>query len=133
MQSLTASSVSITSITIQWDRVDCQERNGHTDGYRLIYYRTFSSDSNDQIARTLVGTGDNDRMFSITGLPPQTNYTFEVQASNSNIDMRGPPAFYTASTTAPQGIYVRVLNNLSNLYNSSLFRSWFSPEWSALW
>jgi hypothetical protein len=101
LQSL-ASSVNVTSITIRWD---CQERNGHTDGYRIVFYPTSSSDSSDRIARTLIGTGDNDRMFSITGLPPRTNYTFEIQASNPNIDMRGPPAFYTASTTTPQGKY----------------------------
>ena len=101
MQSLTASSVNITNITIRWDRVECWQRNGHTDGYRLVYYPTLSP--NYRIAQTLVGTEDNDRMFSIIGLPPWTNYTFEVQASNPNIDMRGPPALCTASTTAPQG------------------------------
>jgi hypothetical protein len=93
--------VNVSNITIQWDRVDCQERNGHTDGYRIVYYPTF--DPNDRVARTLAGTEDSDRMFSITGLPPLTNYTFEVQGSNPNIDLRGPPAIYTASTTASQG------------------------------
>ena len=101
MQSLTASSVNVTGITIRWDRVDCQERNGHTDTYRLIYYPV--SDPSDPVARTLVGTGDNNRMFSVTGLPPRTSYTFEVQAGNPVIDARGPPAFYTVNTTAPQG------------------------------
>ena len=101
MQSLTVSSVNVTSITIRWDRVDCQERNGHTDGYRIVYYPTLSP--SDRIAQTSVGTEDSDRMFSITGLPPRTNYTFEMQAVNPNLDARGPPAFYTASTTAPQG------------------------------
>ena len=56
------------------------------------------------IARTLPGTEDTDRMLSITGLPPRTSYTFEVQASNPTIDVRGSPVFYTASTTTPQGI-----------------------------
>ena len=101
MQSLGVSSVNITGITIQWDRVNCLERNGHTDSYRIVYYPT--SNPNDQTARTLLATGDNERVFSINGLPPRTSYTFQVQASNSIIDMRGPPAFYTANTTAPQG------------------------------
>ena len=104
MQSLSISSVNVTSITIRWDRVDCQERNGHTDFYRIVYYPTLNS--NNRIALILAGTEDNDRMLTITGLPPRTNYTFEVQASNPNIDMRGPPAFYAASTTAPQGKYL---------------------------
>ena len=100
MQFLTASSVSVTSITIRWDRVDCQERNGHTDGYRIVYFPTLNPSY--LIARTISGTRDNNRMFSITGLPPRSNYTFEVQASNTLLGTRGPPAFYTASTTAPQ-------------------------------
>ena len=100
MQSLNASSVNVTNITIQWDRVDCQERNGRTDGYRLVYYPT--SNPSDQVARILGGSED-ERIFSITSLPPRTSYAFEVQAINPNIDVRGPPAFYTASTTAPQG------------------------------
>ena len=93
--------MNVTGITIRWDRVDCQERNGHTDGYRLIYYPT--SNPSDRVAQILAGTRDNNRMFSITGVPPRTSYTFEVQASNTLIDMRGPPAIITANTTAPQG------------------------------
>ena len=100
MQSLNVSSVNVTGITSQWDRVDCQERNGPTDSYRVVFYPT--SSPSDTTARTLVGIEDNDRMFSVTGLPPRTSYTFEVQASNTNIDMRGAPAIYTADTTAPQ-------------------------------
>ena len=94
-------SANVTNITIQWDRVNCRDRNGHTDSYRVVSYPTLSP--NDQVARTVVGTEDNRRMFSITGLPPRTNYTFEVQASNPNIDMSGSAAVYTESTTAPQG------------------------------
>ena len=103
VQSITARSVNVTGITIRWDRVDCQERNGRTDGYRVVHYPT--SNPSDRVARIVAGTGDNYRMFSVTGLPPRTSYTFEVQASNPIIDMRGPPAFYTANTTAPQGNY----------------------------
>ena len=102
MQSLTASSVNVTSITIRWDRVDCQERNGHIDSYRLIYYPVADPSVRTNVW-TILGTGVDDRIFSLSGLPPRTNYTFEIQASNPNVDMRGPPAFYTASTTAPQG------------------------------
>ena len=101
MQSLSVTSVNVTGITIRWDRVNCLERNGHIDAYRVVYYP--SSDPSDQVVRTVVGTEYNDRVFSVNGLPPRTSYTFEVQASNPNIDMRGPPAFYIANTTAPQG------------------------------
>ena len=99
-QSLRAASTNVTNITIQWDRVDCQERNGGTDSYRVVYYPT--SDPNDRTARTVAGTGDSDRMFAVTGLPPRSNYTFEVQASNVGLDVRGTAATFTVSTTPPQ-------------------------------
>ena len=99
-EALQTASVSVTNITIQWDRVNCQDRNGHTDSYRVLYYPT--SNARNRVAQTIVGTGDSKRMVSGTGLPPRTSYTFEVQASNPNIDMRGPPATITVSTTAPQ-------------------------------
>ena len=100
VQSLSASSVNVTNITIQWDRVDCQERNGLTDSYRIVDYPT--SNPSDRSARTVAGIGDSDRIFTVTGLPPRTSYTFEVQASNPNLDVRGPPATFTISTSAPQ-------------------------------
>ena len=90
----------MTNITIQWDRVDCLERNGETESYRVVYYPT--SDSSDRSARTVAGTGDSDRMFTVTGLPPRTNYTFEIQASNFILDVRGAAATVTVSTSAPQ-------------------------------
>ena len=123
-------SVSVTNITIRWDRVNCQDRNGRVDGYRVVYYPTSSSNLHDRIARTPDGTGDNDRMFSVTGLPPRTSYIFEVQASNTQIDVRGPAAFYTTNTTAPQG----KCNYITMYRMQEIFfsRPWFSPGWSAL-
>ena len=106
MQSLTASSVNVTSITIRWDRVDCDKRNGRVDVYRVVYYPTLSSNPADQVVRVLVGAEFSDRVFSITGLPPRTSYTFELQASNTQIDARGDPAFYTTNTTPPEGNYM---------------------------
>ena len=125
----------MTNITIQWDRVDCQERNGFTDSYRVVYYPT--SDPSDRKARVLTGTGDSDRMFTATGLHPRTSYTFEVQASNTNLDVRGAPATFTVSTSTPQSESLTI-----SVYNYSVFlknilfhypcRLWFSPRWSAL-
>ena len=100
VQSLSTSSVNVTNITIQWDRVDCHERNGGTDSYRVVYYPTL--DVGDAYARTSAGTGDSERVFTVTGLPPRTSYTFEVQASNPDLDVRGAPATFTISTSAPQ-------------------------------
>lgn len=99
-QSLRSTSVSVTNITIQWDRVNCEECNGPTDSYRVVYYPT--SNSSKQHAQTVVGTRDGDRIFSVSGLPPQISYTFEVQASNPIINVHGAPATITVSTTPPQ-------------------------------
>ena len=126
--SLTISSVNVTSITIQWDRIFCQEHNGRIDAYRVVYYPTLNP--SDRVARTVIGTGDNDRVFSVDGLPPRTSYTFEVQASNPIIDVRGPPAFYTANTTAPQGKcnhirYVRIHMHSNDIsFLQTLVFSW---------
>ena len=107
-QSLRVASVGVTNITIQWDRVDCQDRNGPTDSYRVLYYRT--SDFNTRAGRIVAGNGDSDRIFNVTGLPPRTNYTFQVQASNALLDVRGTAATFTVITLAPQseftGTYV---------------------------
>lgn len=100
-QSLTITSVSVANITIQWDRVNCQERNGPTDSYRVVYCPT--SNSSKQHAQTVVGTRVGDRKFSVSGLPPWTSYTFEVQASNAVINVYGAPSTITVATnTSPQ-------------------------------
>ena len=109
VQSLRVGSVDVTNITILWDRVNCVDRNGRTDSYFVIFYPTLNpSDRNGQ---TITGTGDSDRIFSLTGLPPRTNYTFEVEASNPLIRDPGAIATITASTTVPQGKFV-ITNNI---------------------
>jgi hypothetical protein len=101
VQSLRVGSVDVTNITIQWDRVDCVDRNGEIDSYIIIFYPT--SNPSDLSARTVFGTGDSDRMFRLTGVPPRTSYTFEIDANNPLIRDPGALATITASTTAPLG------------------------------
>ena len=100
-QSLRVISVDVTNITIEWDRVDCLERNGNTDSYTVNYYPT--SNPNERGGATISGTGDSDRMFSLTGLPPRTGYQFEVHANNPLVrGVTGAIATINISTTAPQ-------------------------------
>ena len=96
--------MNVTGIMIQWDRVDCRDRNGPTDSYRLVYYPT--SNFNARLARIVSGTEGSDRMFSVTGLPPRTNYTFEVQATNAVLDVRGMTATITVITSVPQSKFL---------------------------
>ena len=101
MQSLRIRSVDVTNISIEWDRVNCVERNGRIDSYVVFFYPT--SSPGDQDAQIVFGTGDSNRMFSITALPPQTSYTFEVEANNPLVRDPGAIATITVSTTEPQG------------------------------
>ena len=117
VQSLSASSVNVTNITIQWDRVDCLERNGETDSYRVVDYPTLYP--NERSGRTIAGTEDSDRKFSVTGLTPRTSYTFEVQASNPGFDLRGAPATLTVNTTAPQSELLIFYACVQSLYSES--------------
>jgi hypothetical protein len=101
VQSLRVGSVDVTNITTQWDRVNCVDRNGRINSYFVFFYLTSSPSDRDAIV--VLGTGDSDRMFSLTGLSPRTNYTFEVEAINPLIRDQGAIATITASTTAPLG------------------------------
>lgn len=115
-QSLTPVSVSVANITIQWDRVNCRERNGPTDSYRVVYYPI--SNSSDRHTQTVVGTRDGDRVFSVTGLPPRTSYTFEIQASNPVLNVRGASATITVTTTPPQS---KINNIIITVCNATTF------------
>ena len=101
VQSLRVGSVDVTNITIQWDRVNCVERNGRIDSYFISFYPT--SNPSEVNIRSVFGTGDSDRFFSTTALPPRTSYTFEVEANNLRIRNPGAIATITVSTTVPQG------------------------------
>ena len=99
---LRIASVDVTNITIQWDRVDCQDRNGRIDSYVVMYYPTSDPSESTRRAATVSGTGDSDRMFNLPGLPPRTSYTFQVEANNPLIRDPGAVATINVSTTAPQ-------------------------------
>ena len=73
------SSVESVSMTVSWDEVPCNGRNGPITGYYLTYANITS---NINITR-----GDN-RMYNLTGLMPYTNYTVSIIPYNYN--MTGP-------------------------------------------
>ena len=98
VQSLRVSSLNVTNITIKWDRVNCMQRNGPTDSYRV----SVNSPGTSMITPVL-GTGEEDRMFTVAGLPPRTSYTFEIQAVNTVLFVSGGAATLTVNTSAPQG------------------------------
>ena len=99
VQSLRVGSVDVTNITIEWDRVDCLERNGRIRSYDVFFYPT--SNPSDRDVQTVLE--NSDRTFSITARPPRTSYTFKVEANNPLAEDRGAVATITVNTTGPRG------------------------------
>ena len=101
-QSLRAISIEMTNITIEWDKVNCRERNGGIHSYTVYYYLT--SNSSRRTSRLAVDTGVSDTILqiSITRLLPRTSYTLEVWANNSLIREPGAIATINVSTTTPR-------------------------------
>ena len=92
-QSLVNTSTNLSNITIQWDRLDCLDRNGDISLYRVKYGPTSSMDT------VPMTTDVSTRMFTAIGLAPRMSYTFEVEAFNFNI---GPPASISVATSVPE-------------------------------
>ena len=75
---ITSTSTS-TSVTMMWDRLSCEGRNGEITGYRIQYgITTLSTTVN------ITGTSASDRNFTASGLVPLTTYMFRIAAVNSN-------------------------------------------------
>ena len=66
---------SSTSITVQWQEVECILRNGDITGYTM-QYREVGSGSIQTVNVT-------DRTITISGLTTSTTYTYQVAAMNS--------------------------------------------------
>uniref|UniRef100_A0A1X7TLS5 Uncharacterized protein n=1 Tax=Amphimedon queenslandica TaxID=400682 RepID=A0A1X7TLS5_AMPQE len=77
------SSVESVSMTVSWDEVPCNGRNGPITGYHLTYTNITSNTS-----YTVNITGGDNRMYNLTGLIPYTNYTVSIIPYNYN--MNGP-------------------------------------------
>ncbi len=73
-----------TSVYLQWDEVDCIQRNSEITHYRLWYVPVPSAE--DSIQRDVPT-----ETYTITGLWPFTNYSIELAAVNSASQV-GPKA-----------------------------------------
>ena len=68
-----------TSITLTWDRLSCEDRNGEITGYRIQYgISAFNT------TMMITGTSPSDRTFTASGLVPLTTYMFRIAAVNSH-------------------------------------------------
>ncbi len=71
--------VGVTTITIEWNEVECADRNGDITSYS-VHYGPSSPPSSDRRTETI--SNPNSRTFSVGGREIGTSYSFEVAASN---------------------------------------------------
>ena len=74
--SVRISEVTSSSITVQWEAVECIHHNGNITGYS-VQYGVQGSDSTRQTVNT------NETKLLILGLQPSTTYTVQVAAVNN--------------------------------------------------
>ena len=79
--------------------MECSQRNGEIDGYRLIYYPTMDSGDNESI----LIDGSNTNHFTIVGLQPRVEYTLTLGAVGGNSTLFGVNNSTSISTLTPQG------------------------------
>ena len=92
-RNFTSTGSTSTSITLSWDRVLCEDRNGNITGYSIQYGITFFE--------TSTGTSPSNRTFTASGLVPLTTYMFRIAAVNSHGE--GPYRNGKFSTAFPEG------------------------------
>ena len=81
--------------------MECSERNGEIDGYRLIYHPTMDSGDNENISID----GSNTTTFTIVGLQPRVDYTLILGAVGGNYTLfnESISTSISTSTSIPQG------------------------------
>ena len=80
--------------------MECSQRNGEIDGYRLIYYPTMNRIDNESI----IINSSNTRTFTIVGLQPSISYTLNLGALGGNYSLYGRESSITVQTSVPEGI-----------------------------
>ena len=105
MDDIIFSSVESVSMTVSWDEVPCNGRNGPITGYYLTYTNITSSTS-----YTVNITGGDNRMYNLTGLIPYTNYTVSIIPYNYN--MTGPARQEIQLTPESSKIILIIVKNI---------------------
>ena len=90
-----STSVSLTSVTLSWDPINCIQQNSIIHRY-TVYYQKSLGEGNRNESITLMTTA------TIDGLDPRTKYEFEVHGINDN-GQTGPSVRLNVTTSAPTG------------------------------
>lgn len=92
-------SITSRSVTLEWNVISCEERNGLILSYDIQFAPV--GDNN----LILTNTGSNTVQFTITGLTPFTSYNFSV--AGVNINGTGPFSMFIGPlTTSEDGNYI---------------------------
>ena len=75
--SVTAGTVTVNSITVQWEEVPCLHRNGEITGYTVV------ARTSGEVVKSVNVDVDDGREATVSGLTPNTQYSVSVVAVNS--------------------------------------------------
>ena len=89
-QNVSGRNTSSTSISVSWEAVQAELRNGIITGYTITYQSQTENDNG------IVEAGPNDRQADLTGLKEFVNYTISVFAST--VKGIGPPSVLVVRT-----------------------------------
>ena len=79
--SISFSSVTLTSITVQWRELVCSDRNGEITGYTVEY----SSTTPPPHTNTVTVSGSSNTRLVVGSLLPRTSYIFSVGAQGTTL------------------------------------------------
>ena len=96
--------------------MECSQRNGEIDGYRLIYYPTMNSDDNESISID----GSNTNNFTIDGLQPRVDYTLNLGAIGRNYTFYDKESSRMVQTSVPLGIITPISGQFCNKHNVNM-------------
>ena len=113
-QGLNITHFDFTNVTIEWNPVECSQRNGEIDGYRLIYYPTMNSGDSESI----LIDGSNTNTYMVVGLQPRVDYTLTLGAVGGNYTLFGPDDSRMEETLVPPGKIVPISGPSCNWCNA---------------
>ena len=94
---LMSTTVLSASITVEWNTVECIERNGVIDNYTVRFGPEGGVQSENTVQSGGIGVAGT---YTASGLTPFTRYSFEVAAVNS----AGTGPFTTTLTLTTNGM-----------------------------
>ena len=102
--SLRVTATSTTSVTIEWGRVPCRDRNAEITQYVVVYVPVFGGQDMAIVVSNIRQTNN----AIITGLIPRTAYAIHVRANHIRFSMGSfllgtMHATVNATTSVPEG------------------------------